>query len=255
MDVSQVAAQLYTVRDHAKTADDLAATFHKLREIGYQAVQLIGLDLPPADIAKMMADAGLTCCSAHENSQQLLDDPQAVAERLHILGSTSAAFPHPGSVKLDTLDDVKALAARLNGAGEVLHDARITFCYHNHSIEFRRFDGRLMLDVIYQETDPRYLQGEPDTFWIQVGGGDPVEWCRKLKDRLPVLHLKDYMITPESRPTFAEIGRGNLNWKAIIAAAEQSGCQWYVVEQDTCEGDPFDSLRMSFDYIRDNLCA
>jgi len=256
MKISQVAAQLYTVREHLKTPTDLAASLHKIKDIGYHAIQLASVEsIPEEDLAAMMADAGLTCCSSHEDSQQLLDDPHAVAERLHKLGCALTAFPHPGDVKLDTLDDVKALAARLNAAGKVLHDAGISLCYHNHSIEFRRFDGRLILDVLYQETDPRYLQAEPDTYWIQYGGGDPEDWCRKLKDRLPVLHLKDYMITPDSRPTFAEIGRGNLNWKAIIAAAEEGGCQWYVVEQDICDGDPFDSLRISFEYIRDSLCS
>jgi hypothetical protein len=31
------------------------------------------------------------------------------------------------------------------------------------------------------------------------------------------------------------------------------GCAWFIVEQDTCPGDPFDSLRQSFDYIKANL--
>jgi len=68
---------------------------------------------------------------------------------------------------------------------------------------FRRFDGRLMLDILYQETDPRYLQGEPDTYWIQYGGGDSEDWCRKLAGRCPLLHMKDYKVTPEEAPAFA----------------------------------------------------
>jgi sugar phosphate isomerase/epimerase len=75
-----------------------------------------------------------------------------------------------------------------------------------------------------------------------------------LEDRLPLIHLKDYAIDSDNKVTFAEIGYGNLNWMEIIAAADDSGCQWFIVEQDTCAGDPFDSLKMSFDYIRDNLC-
>jgi sugar phosphate isomerase/epimerase len=65
--------------------------------------------------------------------------------------------------------------------------------------------------------------------------------------------MKDYMVTNESKPTFAEIGNGNLDWKNIVPAAAASGCKWYIVEQDTCAGDPFDSLKMSFDYIKANL--
>jgi sugar phosphate isomerase/epimerase len=54
---------------------------------------------------------------------------------------------------------------------------------------------------------------------------------------------------------FAEIGRGNLEFPAIIAAAQAGGCQWFIVEQDTCPGDPFDSLQISFDYIQSHLVS
>jgi len=49
------------------------------------------------------------------------------------------------------------------------------------------------------------------------------------------------------------VGSGNLNFKKIIAAAEKSGCKWFIVEQDTCPGDPVDSLAKSFEYIKANL--
>ncbi|UCC68423.1 MAG: TIM barrel protein, partial [Armatimonadota bacterium] len=237
MRISQVAAQLYTVREHIKTPTDLAAAFRKIRQVGYQAVQLSAVGaFPEEDVAKMLADTDLVCCSTHEDSSLILNDPHAVVERLRKYGTTATAYPYPGGVKLDTLDDVKAFAAKLNAAGRVLHEAGMLLAYHNHNIEFRRFDGRLMLDVLYEETDPRYLQGEPDTYWIQYGGGDSEDWCRALKNRLPLLHLKDYQTRADESPTFAEIGRGNLNWKPIIAAAEEGGCQWYIVEQDRCDG-------------------
>ena len=58
--------------------------------------------------------------------------------------------------------------------------------------------------------------------------------------------MKDYIITEKNQPTFAGIGSGNLDWNGIVDAAESSGCQWFCVEQDTCPGDPFDSLAISF---------
>ena len=256
MHISQVALQLFTVRDHLKTAADMAASFRKLTEIGYRAVQLGGLGpVPQEEVAKMLADEGLVCCSAHEDSTQILDEPQAIIDHLGAYNCKSLGYPYPARVKLDILDDVKSLAARLNAAGMRYREAGISLAYHNHTIEFRRFDGRLMLDVIYEETDPRNVLGEPDTYWVQHGGGDPEDWCRKLSGRLPLLHMKDYKVTPEQRPDFAEIGCGNLNWPPIIAAAEESGCEWFIVEQDRCDGDPFESVKMSFEHIRDNLCS
>ncbi len=112
-----------------------------------------------------------------------------------------------------------------------------------------------MLDYLYAQTGPDHLVGELDTYWVQAGGGDCVEWCRKLRGRLPFIHLKDYAMARDRRPMFAEIGRGTLPFARIIAEAEQSGCQWFIIEQDTCPGDPFESLRVSFDYLKANLIA
>ncbi len=253
MKIAQVAAQLYTVRDYSKTAPDLAQTLKKIRAIGYQAVQISGVGpIPEAEIMAMLKGEGLVCCATHEGN--ILTEPNKVVERLRKLGCRYTAYPYPG-VKLETLEDVKDLARRLNAAGRIMADAGQVLAYHNHNIEFRKFGGRLMLDVLYEETDPAFLQGEPDTFWVQYGGGSPEEWCRKLAGRLPLLHMKDYGVTPDSKQTFAEVGNGNLNWKAIVKAAETSGCKWYIVEQDVCPGDPFDSLKMSFDYIKANLCT
>lgn len=254
MKIAQVAAQLYTVRDYCKTAPELAQTLKKVRAIGYQAVQLSGLGpISEAEIVAMLKAEGLVCCATHEGN--ILTEPQKVVERLNKLGCRYTAYPYPGGVRLDTLDDVKDLARKLNASGKILADAGQVLTYHNHNIEFRKFDGRIMLDVLYEETNPVYLQGEPDTFWVQYGGGSPEEWCRKLAGRLPLLHLKDYCVTADNKHAFAEVGNGNLNWKAIVAAAEKSGCLWYIVEQDTCPGNPFDSLKMSFDYLKDHICT
>ena len=75
-----------------------------------------------------------------------------------------------------------------------------------------------------------------------------------MKDRLPLLHMKDYGTNAANQPMMTEIGRGNLNWSGIISAAEYAGCKWFMVEQDICEGDSLDSLKISFDYIKKNLC-
>ena len=36
-------------------------------------------------------------------------------------------------------------------------------------------------------------------------------------------------------------------------AAEKAGAQWFIVEQDTCAKNPFDSLKDSFDYLKENF--
>lgn len=255
MKIEQVAAQLYTVRDHLQTPADIAATLKTVKKIGYHAVQASGMGpIDDAELVAILDGEGLVCCATHEPSEQILADPQSIVEKLNRLGCNYTSYPYPSNVKLESISDVKALAKKLNAAGKALFENGKTLTYHNHNIEFRRFGGELMLDVIYGKTDPRYLQGEIDTYWVQYGGGDPIQWCSSMKDRLPLLHMKDYGTNAANQPMMTEIGRGNLNWSGIISAAEYAGCKWFMVEQDICEGDSLDSLKISFDYIKKNLC-
>ena len=48
----------------------------------------------------------------------------------------------------------------------------------------------------------------------------------------------------------AEVGEGNLNWPSILEAAKEAGVEWYIVEQDTCQRDPFESLSISLRNLR-----
>jgi sugar phosphate isomerase/epimerase len=72
---------------------------------------------------------------------------------------------------------------------------------------------------------------------------------------MPFIHLKDYAMTLERKPSYCEIGLGTLPFKRIIEEAERSGCQWFIVEQDTCPGDPFESLRGSYNYLKANFIS
>lgn len=256
MGIDQIACQLYTLRDHLKTPAEIAATLKKVREIGYQAVQVSGMGpIPESELLKILAGEGLVCCATHEPGNLILNEPQKVVDRLRALRCGITAYPSPRGIKFDTLENVKAFAARLDAAGQVLSAAGQTLCYHNHQVEFVRVEGRTVLEILYAETDPRHLQGEIDTYWVQYGGGDPVEWCNRLANRLPIIHLKDYQVTAENKVNYCEVGAGNLDWKRIIGAADAAGCQWFAVEQDTCPGDPFLSIQQSFRYLRDRFCT
>ena len=254
MKIHQVAAQLYTVREFCQTASDMAATARKVRAIGYGAVQVSGAGpIPPDEIARIMAGEGLIICATHEPANVILDQTEKAIEKLQLLGCRRTAYPYPSGVDFGDARSITTLVDKLDAAGAKFRAAGLILGYHNHDLEFREFQGATVLDYIYAHTDPQNLVAELDIYWVHCGGGDSVEWCRKLRGRLPFMHIKDCTITAEHKPTFAEIGRGTLPFKRIIAEAERSGCEWFIVEQDTCPGDPFVSLRMSFDYIKANL--
>lgn len=253
MKIEQVALQCYTIRDHAKTAADFAASMRKARAIGYRAVQISGIGpIPAAEVRSICDGEGLTICATHEPAKTILEEPGSVVERLGTLGCRHTAYPYPHA-PLHTEADVKRLADGLERAGAVLSRAGMTLSYHNHQVEFRRIGGRTILETLYACTDPGSVRGEIDTYWVQVGGGNPADWCARLGGRLPLLHMKDYAIGADDAPTMAAVGAGNLDFRAIVRAAEAGGCEWFIVEQDSGFTDAFAAIASSFDYIEANL--
>lgn len=69
---------------------------------------------------------------------------------------------------------------------------------------------------------------------------------------MQVMHLKDMAIISRGQ-VFAEIGEGNMNYEAIIEAGRETGVEWFVVEQDVCRRDPFESLEISLKYLISKL--
>jgi sugar phosphate isomerase/epimerase len=252
MKSEQIAAQLFTLRNYLQKPAQVPDTMRRIAQIGFRAVQVsgVGPDVPDELIVESAAVNGLTICASHDPGAKILNDPASVAERLKKLGCIHTAYPSPKEIDLTSESSVREWIAKLNHAGRVLADKGMTLSYHNHHYEFRKLGGRRILDRIYEETDPSWLKAELDTYWIQYGGGDPSDWCRKMAGRMNLIHLKDYMIDQDSKATFTELGNGNLNFNTIIPAAESGGCEWFIIEQDSCPGNPFDALQRSFEYMQ-----
>lgn len=243
---SVVGAQLWTVRDYLKTPDDVGLTLKKVREIGYKAVQLTGNEPVEAYALKEMTDReGLVICASHMPFERIAGETKAVIDDHKLWDCKYVGIGMLPEQYRDSKEGYRQFAREASKLGEALDESGIQLVYHNHDIEFMKFDGTSGMDILLEESDPGYLKFELDTYWVQAGGADPAEWIRKLKGRMPVVHLKDMGIMGHREPKMAEIGEGNLNWQSILKACEESGVLWYIIEQDICERDPFVSLDIS----------
>jgi len=150
-----------------------------------------------------------------------------------------------------------------------LKEHGIDLYYHNHHFEFCRHGGKLLMDIIKENT--KYLGFELDIHWIHRGGMDPVKFINQYAGRIRLLHLKDYRISAMTMPEgdfstkegmmkayaamndivqFAEVGEGTLDIPACIEAGLNGGSEYFLVEQDLSYGrDPFDCLKTSHDNL------
>ena len=239
-----IGAQLYTVREHTQTAPDLAKTLHKIRVLGFKAVQVSAIGpIPVAEVAQMLKNEGLTCCATHAPFDRMKNDAQAMIDELGQWGCSYTAlggfFP-----KDPTVSDWHRFADEFNEAAQQFAGSGVQLGYHNHSHELARFDGTTAMQILLDRLDPSVFF-EIDTYWITHGGGDPAAWIEKVAGRIPCVHLKDMGIRYPNEQFMMEVGEGNLNWPSILEACKAAGVKWHIIEQDVCYRDPFESLGTS----------
>ena len=249
---SQIAAQLYTLRDFAKTPADIASTLKKVKQIGYDAVQVSGIGkIDPKELANILKGEGLTCCVTHIGLDRMKAEPEKVAEEHKLWGCQYSAIGGTNfsgeTAKQQWLD----FAKEYSEVGKKLASLGLLIGYHNHSHELVKYDGETALDIILNKTD-KSIWMEIDTYWITHGGGDPIQWINKCAGRIPCIHLKDMAITmPDRKQIMEAVGEGNLNFPGILEAAKKAGVKWFIVEQDNCNGkDPFQCLATSLKNLK-----
>lgn len=244
---TQVAAQMYTVREFMQTLPDMDASFGKVRAAGYQAVQLSGGGKVDIHAVRDLLDKhGLEPCATHISFESIMEDVERVIEDHRVLRCPYIGIGGmPEKYRLDA-EGYRTFARLIEPKARAMADAGFKFIYHNHHFEFRKLDGRIGMEILMEVTDPAWFQFEIDTYWVQMGGGDVIDWIRKLAGRMDCIHFKDMVTSPDAyEPIMAEVGLGNMNWQGIIAACAQAGVKWHIVEQDVCRRDPFESLALS----------
>ncbi len=249
----RIAAQLYTLRDFTKTPKDIAESMKKVSRIGYKAVQVSGMGpIEAEELKKILDGEGLKVCATHISFNRIQDEIESVIEEHNILECPFIAIGGLPVEYRGSAEGFRKFAKEASAAARKLKEAGFVFGYHNHSFELEKFDGKTAMQIMFEESDPAVFTFEIDTYWIQHGGGDPAAYIRQMKGRIPLLHLKD-MAVHEGKPVMAEVGEGNLNWERIISEAKNSGVEWYLVEQDTCLRDPFESLGISYRNLKKML--
>lgn len=251
----------------------------KLSEIGYKSVEISQIETSPENIEAIKKacqdfDMEVAAMSASLEPQvkdgesltthydKIVADCKAVNADLLRIGM----LPIPAMASLDL---VLEFCEKVNDVTQKLKEDGITLYYHNHHVEFRKYDGKFLLDIIREKAP--LLGFELDVHWIQRGGANPLEVIRDYNGKVELIHLKDYRVgeLPQEAVDalfegdaskfmdsfnnlieFAELGTGSLPLKEIIEESLSSGVRYLLVEQDDTYGvDPFESLKVSYDHL------
>jgi sugar phosphate isomerase/epimerase len=256
------------------------ATLKRLSDLGFHAVEISQISMSDSNVgeidrarvelgmeiaalsANLEAGGGAPNDTLTENFDKIVADCKLLACQMVRIGMMPFSAMASHSALLDFCSRSNEMASRLAEAGIGLY-------YHNHHIEFARYDGTYILDIIRARAP--LMRFELDVHWIHRGGKDPVSILQDYAGLVDLVHLKDYRIgqMPDDAfeslqqgdyeafkrafqgvVQFAEIGEGNLDFPAIIEQSVSSGAKYLLIEQDDQYGrTPFDCLATS----RDNL--
>ena len=243
----QIGAQLYTVRNHCQNLDDFALTLRKVADIGYKTVQVSGTCPYEAEwLRAQLAANGLRCVLTHIPVPRLTGElPQVIADH-HTFGCGNIGLGWYAFNEEKDSESYAHFMATYPAIAAKIREGGCYFMYHNHDQEFKRHEGKLIMERLAGEITAEVMGFTLDTFWVQAGGGDPAQWIERLSGRIPVIHLKDFAYGRR----MAVIGEGNINFDRVFEKAEKGGTKFLLVEQDDCYGeDPFDCLRRSYQYL------
>jgi sugar phosphate isomerase/epimerase len=258
--------QLYSVRRVLRTNPD--GVLKAIAAIGYKDVEGSSRQDTIALLPRIK-EAGLTARSCQTETPLITADwesypefkPIALPAAIDSLGNAGIEFFKMGYIspgaRGDGDDFYRRTADRMNAAAELCRKSGLKFAWQNHAFEFDGRPGQRPIDIFRQRLDPKLVRLELDPFWASVAGYDPMQFLKDWKGRVSLMHVNDKAKdTPQQfsesigQGAYAEPGTGALDFPAILKAAQAAGIPYYFAGLDETEGDPVESLRRSFSYLR-----
>lgn len=241
----RLGAQLYTVRSYIQTEADLRRTLRKIAKMGYSEVQLSAMGkFDPAAVRAICDELSLKIVLTHTGADRILNETDEVIREHDVLGCRYIGIGGmPEKYRSAAwygyfAEDFREAAKKMAAAGKL-------FMYHNHNFEYEKIGGVRMIERLLEDFAPDEMGVTLDTYWVQAAGADVCEWIEIMKDRVHCVHLKDMAVNGMT-PIMAPVMEGNMNFPAILKALEGTAAKHLIVEQDTCQGSPFDCLQTSY---------
>lgn len=245
----QVGIQLYSVRDLCQ--EDYLGTIRQIAGIGYRNVELAGYyGVSARDLKAALADAGLNAPSAHiglNYQEPIADQVKRQLEYAQELGLKRYIVPFYPLGDNPTEDDVAKMASVLEEAARIVTEGGLSFGYHNHAFEFKKVNGTPAIDLLLQRVPADLLFAEFDLGWVKVGGEDPAAYVKKYAGRVPVVHAKDF----KDDGVDTEIGRGTVDWDSALAACEETGVEYVIIEQERYDVSSLESAKLNYAWFKE----
>jgi sugar phosphate isomerase/epimerase len=240
--IMDIALQLYSIREEEDKSFEGALALTE--KAGYRAVEFAGYyGNSPESLKKLLEKYHLAAISTHAGVERLKNAPDEEFAYAQALGYKLIVCP---GVPCKTKEETIASAIFLESFAKKAAQKGIVVGYHNHSHEFEKFDGKYAMDILL-ETAPS-VKFEPDVYWIDNAGIDPVAYIRPWvkAGRVCAIHAKE--MAKDSKKN-AYVGEGRIDFTAIAELCPPASYP-YIIEQEEFSTDPLDGITRSLNGLK-----
>ena len=256
--MKEIGLNLYSIRNLISTEEDLLKTAQTLKDMGYSFFQYSGATFDPKRIKRMVDEIGTPVCLTHMDKDRLLNETEKVCEENLYFGNKNIGLGAMSHTIINDEKQCKEYIEKYNKAGEIMRKYGCQFYWHHHNFEFIQYNGETVMDFVIKNAP--YINFTLDTYWLQLGGVNVVEYLESLKGRIGCVHLKDYKTkynteNAKYEPCYESVGYGVMNFQTIIDKMREVGVQHYFVEQDNAADlpDTLNQVERSIKYIKANI--
>jgi sugar phosphate isomerase/epimerase len=242
-----IGTQLWCVRK--QLAGDIPGTLKALAAMGYEAVELENaFGRSGAEWRGHLEAARLKACGFHHTLAELqgerlavsVEFNEAIGNRNLIIRSLEPAVYKSADLLKKTADAVNEIAARLK-----VHQMRVG--YHNHTTDFNRIDGEYWWNRFADQTSKDVILQFDTGNASEMEGVTPESLIRRNAGRTVSMHVKPF----SKKDPNAYLGADELDWPAIMTAAETvGGIEWYIVEYEKEGVPPLEALKANLERFK-----
>ena len=244
----RVGLELYSVRNAMK--QDPERTLAAVRAIGYDDVELLwsfdNFGRTPQQVRATLKQEGLKAPSAHIAPESLLRDWEKSLDTARLLGHEYLIVPSLPDETKNSLDAWRRWADRFNAAGDLARRSKIWLAFHNEPEHLKPINGAIPYEIFVDRTDATKVRLQLDFGNMELGGGKPMEYLQRYRNRYWSFHVKD-VVEDGSRDT--ELGVGRVNLRALLAAIPEIQKKPCYVEQESPK-DELASVRQDYEYLK-----
>ena len=242
-----IGTQLWCVRKQLAT--DIPGTLNAVGALGYEAVELENaFGKSGAEWKGYLDAAKLKPCGFHHRLSELQGEKlaasvefnQAIGNRNLIIRSLAPPVYTSADLLKKTADEVNEVAAKLKA-----HNMRVG--YHNHTTDFNRIDGEYWWNRFADQTSKDVILQFDTGNASEMEGVTPQSLIRRNAGRTISMHVKPF----SKKDPNAYLGSDELDWPAIMTAAEAAGgIEWYIIEYEKEGVPPLESLKANLELFK-----